>query len=138
MSVNFYGDSAESAVGSGAVIQLVPDAPVSLTNDPSTTTDTQIRFTWADGASDGGTAVIDFAVYYDQGSNNFVVLDSAVTTRHYLTTVSLTAGTTYKFKVTARNTVGSSVESAELSVLAAKLPDAPVNLVNVPVVTTAY
>jgi hypothetical protein len=66
------------------------------------------------------------------------VLDSAVTTRHYLTTVSLTAGTTYRFKVTARNTVGSSVESAELSVLAAKLPDAPVNLVNVPAVTTAY
>jgi hypothetical protein len=65
VSVNFYGDSAESEVGSGAVIQLVPDAPVSLTNDPSTTTDTQIRFTWADGASDGGTAIIDFAVYYD-------------------------------------------------------------------------
>ena len=65
VAVNFYGDSVESTSGSGAVIQLVPDAPVSLTNDPETTTDTQIRFTWSDGVSDGGNAVIDYAVYYD-------------------------------------------------------------------------
>ena len=65
ISVNVYGESVESVIGSGAVIQLVPDAPVSLTNDPSVTTDTQIRFTWSDGASDGGNAVIYYAVYYD-------------------------------------------------------------------------
>ena len=65
ISVNFFGDSVESATGNGAVIQLVPDAPVSLTNDPTTTDDTRIRFSWSDGASDGGTAVLDYAVYYD-------------------------------------------------------------------------
>lgn len=54
-----------SPEGSGAVIQYVPDAPVSLTNDPLTTIDTTIRFTWADGVSDGGTSVIDYTVYYD-------------------------------------------------------------------------
>jgi hypothetical protein len=42
------------------------------------------------------------------------------------------------FKVQARNSVGLSNESAELSVLAAKLPDAPVTLVDVPGTTTAY
>ena len=47
-------------------------------------------------------------------------------------------GETYKFKVTARNTVGSSQESAVLSVIAAKVPDAPVNLSNMPEVTNAY
>jgi hypothetical protein len=40
--------------------------------------------------------------------------------------------------VTARNTVGSSLYSEEISILAAKVPDAPINLVNVPAVTTAY
>ena len=65
ISVNVYGDSVESLIGTGAVIQLVPDAPVSLTNDPTTTDDTQIRFTWSDGASNGGTIVLDYAVYYD-------------------------------------------------------------------------
>ena len=78
ISVNFYGDSVQSSAGSGAVIQLVPDAPVSLTNDATVTSDTQIRFTWADGSSDGGAPVIDYTVFYDQGTNNFVALDSNV------------------------------------------------------------
>ena len=138
VSVNFYGNSVESVIGSGAVIQLVPDAPVSLTNDPTVTTDTQIRFTWSAGASDGGNAVIDYAVYYDQGTDSFVLLDGAVTDQFYLTTVTLTAGTTYKFKVTARNEVGSSLDSEVVEILAAKLPDAPINLANVPELTTAY
>jgi len=138
ISVNVYGDSVESVVGSGAVIQLVPDAPVSLANDPAVTTDTQIRFTWSAGASDGGNAVIDYAVYYDQGTDSFALLDGAVTNQFYLTTVTLTPGTTYKFRVTSRNEVGSSADSEILEVLAAKLPDAPVNLANLPSVTTAY
>jgi len=40
--------------------------------------------------------------------------------------------------VTARNEVGSSVYSEEISILAAKVPDAPINLADVPLVTTAY
>ena len=47
ISVNVYGSSVYSSAGNGAVIQLVPDAPIDLTNDPSTTTDTLIRFTWS-------------------------------------------------------------------------------------------
>ncbi len=65
------------------MIQDVPDAPVSLTNDPTTTTDKVIRFTWIDGASDGGTPVIDHAVSYDQGTGNFVQLSQSVTTKYY-------------------------------------------------------
>lgn len=34
--------------------------------------------------------------------------------------------------------MGSSADSAVVSILAAKLPDAPLNLANVPAVTTAY
>jgi hypothetical protein len=116
----------------------VPDAPISLTNDPLTTTDTVIRFTWTDGPSDGGTSVIDYSVYYDQGTNSYVLLDAAVTTQFYVTLVTLTPGVTYSFKVTARNSVGSGVQSVALAVLAAKLPDAPLSLANVPAVTTGY
>jgi len=50
----------------------------------------------------------------------------------------LTAGETYSFKVTARNTVGDSVMSDPISVLAAKLPDAPVSFANVAGITTGY
>ena len=61
-----------------------------------------------------------------------------MTDQFYLTTVPLTAGTTYKFKVTASNSVGVSAESEVVSILAAKLPDAPTNLANVAAVTSAY
>ncbi len=48
ISSNIYGDSeVYSEAGNGAVIQLVPDAPVNLVNDATTTIDTLIRFTWS-------------------------------------------------------------------------------------------
>jgi len=50
----------------------------------------------------------------------------------------LTPNTIYTFKITARNSVGSSLQSASVSIRAAELPDAPINLVNVPLITTAY
>ena len=59
------------------MILNVPDAPIELTNVPfdienvlntETTTDEQIRFTWAEGANNGGVPVLDFDVYYDQGA----------------------------------------------------------------------
>jgi hypothetical protein len=54
--------------------------------------------------------VLDFDVYYDQGSATaeFVLLSAGVTTLYYQTSVSLTPGDTYSFKITARNTVGDS------------------------------
>jgi hypothetical protein len=49
-----------SAVGGAAVIVLVPDAPVSLANNPAITMGTSIGLTWVPGASNGGTPVIDY------------------------------------------------------------------------------
>jgi hypothetical protein len=83
VSVNVYGESIQSDSGSGAVIQSVPDAPITLVNDPTTTTDTLIRFSWSDGVNNGGTPIIDYTVYYDQGSSSFVELESGVTTQFY-------------------------------------------------------
>jgi hypothetical protein len=61
----------------------VPDAPVSLTNDPLVTTDTTIRFTWSDGTESGGTPIIDYTVSYDQGTSTFIELESGVLTQYY-------------------------------------------------------
>ena len=66
------------------------------------------------------------------------MINSGVTDKFYLTMDTLTPGVTYKFKVTARNTVGSSSDSVVVSILAAQKPDAPVNLANLLAITTAY
>jgi hypothetical protein len=65
LAYNAYGDGLVSAVGGGAVIVLVPDAPVTLQNVPSTTLDDQIGLSWVNGPSNGGTVIIDYEVYYD-------------------------------------------------------------------------
>jgi hypothetical protein len=94
ISVNAYGESVQSAAGNGALIQLVPDAPISLANDPSTTSDTTIRFTWIPGPSDGTSAVIDHDIYYDNaiGDGNYILLESGIVNLYYQTTVALNTG----------------------------------------------
>jgi hypothetical protein len=68
--------------------------------------------------------VIDYTIYYDQSIGNYVLLLAGVTDQFYLTTFALTTGSTYSFKVRARNSVGFSVDSAALSVLVAEKPAA--------------
>jgi len=49
----------------------------------------------------------------------------------------LTAGTSYKFYVKARNVIGQSIPSSEVIILAAQIPDAPTSLSNDAAVTNA-
>lgn len=80
IATNFYGDSSQSTEGNGAIILTVPDAPLSLANNPSVTTKSKIGLTWAQGLENGGTAVIDFSIQFKQvGDTSFVDLASAVT-----------------------------------------------------------
>jgi len=82
--------------------------------------------------------VIDYTILFDQGLGVFVELESGVTTQYYTTTVPLTPDTIYTFKVKARNSVGFSLLSETISIRAAEVPLEPINLVNVPGITTAY
>jgi hypothetical protein len=87
------------------------------------TSDSINAFTWSDGISEGGSAIIDYRITYDQGIDNWVVLVSNIVPKSYQTTITLTPDTTYKYKVEARNSVGFSVLSDELTLLTAQIPD---------------
>lgn len=84
--------------------------------------------------------VLDYDIYYDQGSSVgvWVDLDYDITTNYYTTKVALTPDEIYSFKVRARNSVGDSSQSEPISIRAAKPADPPRNLQNVPAITTAY
>lgn len=71
-----------------------PDAPTNLLRDDSTTTRTVLAFTWTDGASDGGQTIEDYRVSFDQGRNEWTILQSGVETQS-LTVSGATPGTTY-------------------------------------------
>lgn len=114
IATNSYGDSSVSVAGNGAIILTVPDAPIDLVDVPAITNANQIGLSWAHGAEDGGTPVIDFSVLYDHGGENgvFVTLASGITDTSY-TAVGLVTGTTYTFKVLARNAFGEGPHSDE-------------------------
>jgi hypothetical protein len=68
---------------------------------------------WLAPIFNGGSPVIDYQISSDLASgNNFVVIATGVTT-------SLTEGSTYQFKVEARNVYGLSTFSNTVSILAA-------------------
>lgn len=118
VATNLVGNSEESDEGNGAVILTNPDAPVSLANDNTSTSASQITLTWSDGASNGGAPIIDYRVLYaNEGSGSFVVLASGVSgTTH--TSTSLTPGSKYTFKVESRNSFGfSTAYSNEVTIL---------------------
>jgi len=92
---------------------------------------TQVALTWEQGANNYGSAISSYRVSSDAGDpvGAFSVIAETVVTTTY-TALSLTAGTTYRFKVEATNEFGYSAYSSEYSYLAAQEPDPPTALTN--------
>jgi type II secretory pathway component GspD/PulD (secretin) len=87
-----------SAVGSGAILITYPDAPISLVENYSSRSATSLGLTWSAGASNGGAAIFDYTVSFDQGTGVYIVLASGVLNTNY-TAINLVPGLVYKFKV---------------------------------------
>jgi len=62
---NTYGESQASPAGNGATIMVVPDSPVSVTDNVEVTSVTRISLTWINGISHGGSPILDYKVTYD-------------------------------------------------------------------------
>jgi titin len=50
----------------------LPGIPTAVTRDEALTSQTQVSFTWSAPSSNGGSPVIDYTIYWDQGSGVFV------------------------------------------------------------------
>jgi hypothetical protein len=118
---NSFGGSEFSEVGGGAFIYTNPDAPVGLAEVIANRTPTSISIVWTAGPANGGTEVLDYRLSFDQGSDDFLVLEEVVNSLTF-TATSLQAGTIYKFKLEARNIYGYSAFSETLEVLCAAAP----------------
>ena len=119
-----YSQTASNEV---TILQAqVPDAPVSLANDVAVTASGVVGLTFADGATDGSSSIIDYTVFYDQGAATatWIELTSGLLTNSY-TATGLTTDVVYTFKVYARNIVGLSVASSDVVIRAAAIPAQP-------------
>jgi hypothetical protein len=123
VAVNIKGGSLSSEPGNGALVLTRPDPPVEVLNVPGVTNRETAGLTWTDGANDGGAAVIDYRVSFNQGfGTTFYILESNILSTPYAAT-PLVVGTQYTFKVQSRNIFGYSDYSAETVVLVAQIPD---------------
>jgi len=120
---NSYGPGSTSdATTVGARIRREPDtmaAPVAVG-----TAEARIDLAWSalSAPANGNSEVLAYSLYWDNGGGTTgIALQDALATS--ASVPGLTGGTTYRFKVRARNLYGPGGFSAELVVLASDLPD---------------
>lgn len=141
-SASSVGPSALSPASASILTAALPTAPRNLTLESRSTT--SLKFQWEAPLDDGGVELSGYKVYVATGNQAYVQVATASSTTDPTITVhehvqaDLTAGETYKFKVSAYNVMGEG-EQAQLRtqqdlegdavdyVLAADLPEAPLN-----------
>lgn len=65
---------------------------------------------------------MDYQLWYDNASGTtYQVFEASIATTEFIAT-GLTQGSTYKFRVEARNAYGTSFMSNEVEILAAQIP----------------
>jgi hypothetical protein len=104
-AVNSYGASPPSAIVTVTPrsAATVPTAPLSVS---ATAGDTRVAVRWVTPASSGGSAITSYTA--TSTPSGF----TCTTTSNACVVTELTNGTSYTFKVTATNIVGTSVASA--------------------------
>ena len=129
-AINIYGSSIESLEGNGAIITTTPDAPTNLIEVTEQRTKSTLGLAWTAPAFTGGAVIDEYRVSYAEQGGTFSVLESSVVGTSYLAT-GLTAGTTYEFRLEAKNSYSYSAFSETLTLLCAFVPDPPLTVVTV-------
>lgn len=121
---NALGTGAESASSNAVLIGTVPEAPTGVAG---TAGNALATVSWTPPASNGGIAITNYVVTPYVGTTP---LSSTQVGNVSSTTISgLTNGTTYTFRVQAKNALGNGAESASSNaVTPATLPGAPTGL----------
>lgn len=109
----------------------VPDQPSDVpVQDPTGTSDTQIKVIIASPApGNGGSVIISYEIQMDDGLSGDYVSIIGFDTNSLLTTYTITSGIIkgreHRFRYRARNAIGWGPFSSESSILAATVPTPP-------------
>ena len=122
-ATNSAGTSSSSSAASNSVTPAgVPSAPTGVTG---TGTGGSATVTWSIPSSDGGSALTDYVIEYSVvSSGTWTTFADGTSTATSTTITGLSAGSSYQFRVTAKNIIGSSIASFS-SPTVATLPTAP-------------
>lgn len=118
----------QTVTSAGATAKTIPDTMATPTKG-STSNENQIEVDWSalSSPNNGDSSIISYNLQWDAGTSGNTWTDiigaspySTVTT--YTISSGITSGSTYRFRVRARNIYGLGSFSSELSVLAAVAP----------------
>ncbi len=107
----------------------VPDAPTNLV---ATAGNGQVSLSWSVPSDDGGSSITDYKIEYNDG-NGWQIFTDGTSPDTTATVTGLTNGTSYDFRVSATNSVGtgpaSQIAIATPATTNVTVPGAPTNLV---------
>jgi hypothetical protein len=126
-ATNLYGDSEVSLEGNGAVITTTPFVPINLAEDTSKRTKSILGITWDSPVFTGGDVIIDYRISIAVQGGSFSELADGIATTSY-DAINLDFGTTYEFKVEARNSYSYSAYSSAIPLLCAYIPEPPLTI----------
>ena len=127
-AVNSVGEGARSSEAQATTSVQVPSAPTGLTASPL---DGKVRLDWLSPSYDGGSTIVQFKIYRAIGSGSMSLLATLSPTTTYLDE-GLGNGVTYRYVVSALNSMGESARSSEASAMPVGLPGAPTQLQAIP------
>ena len=106
-ATNSYGTSNASSASNSITTATTPGAPTSVTvSDPGT--DGYALVSWTAPASNGGSAITDYAVQYSSNSgSSWTTFSDGTSTSTSATVTGLTIDTAYIFRVAAVNAIGT-------------------------------
>jgi hypothetical protein len=114
-ATNSYGTSNASSASNSITTATTPGTPTSVTvSDPGT--DGYATVSWTAPASNGGSAITDYAVQYSSNSgSSWTTFSDGTSTSTSATVTGLTIGTAYIFRVAAVNAIGTGSYSTASS-----------------------
>ncbi len=124
---NIGTSSASSTANATTDSTSAPDAPTSLN---ATSGNTQVALSWTAPASDGGSAITDYVVEYNDGGGWSTFVDGT-STGTSATVTGLSNGTSYTFRVSAVNAIGTGSASSTATATPATTPGIPTSLAGV-------
>lgn len=122
-ATNSAGTSTSSSSASNSVTPAgVPSAPTGVTGSG---TGGSATINWSVPSSDGGSALTDYVIEYSVlNSGTWTTFTDGTSTATSAVVTGLIAGSSYQFRVTAKNIIGSSIASFS-SPTVATLPSSP-------------
>ena len=126
-ATNVVGTSFASAASNSVTPTASITVPGAPTNLQALSGSAQAQLTWTAPASNGGSSITNYEIYRGTSQDTMPLLVEIGNVLNYLDT-GLTNGTTYYYKVAAKNTVGIGTQSSVAQVIPMAVPSVPQNL----------